>query len=86
MGVAKYIKNEKDEVTDVILQSGIHVKPLYTQKDLEASGFDPEKDLALPENFLLPGGSILRAIEAGSGPPGSTRALEHPKRRMSVSS
>ena len=32
MGVAKYIKNEKDEVKDVILQSGIHVKPLYTQK------------------------------------------------------
>ena len=35
MGVARYIKNEKDEVTDVILQSGIHIKPLYTQKDLD---------------------------------------------------
>jgi len=51
MGVAKYTKNEKDEVTDVILQSGIHVKPLYTQKDLDEIGFDPEKDLALPGEY-----------------------------------
>ena len=51
MGVAKYTKNEKDEVTDVILQSGIHVKPLYTQQDLDAVGFDPAKDLALPGQF-----------------------------------
>ena len=51
MGVARYIKNEKDEVMDVILQSGIHVKPLYTQKDLEEIGFDPEKDLALPGEY-----------------------------------
>src|SRR5512137_2537373 len=51
MGVARYIKNEKDEVTEVILQSGIHVKPLYTQKDLDAIGFDPEKDLALPGEY-----------------------------------
>ena len=51
MGVAKYTKNDKDEVTDVILQSGIHVKPLYTQKDLDAAGFDPAKDLALPGQF-----------------------------------
>jgi methylmalonyl-CoA mutase N-terminal domain/subunit len=51
MGVARYIKNEKDEVLDVILQSGIHVKPLYTQKDLEEIGFNPEKDLALPGEY-----------------------------------
>lgn len=51
MGVAKYTKNDKDEVTDVILQSGIHVKPLYTQQDLDAVGFDPGKDLALPGQF-----------------------------------
>ena len=51
MGVARYIKNEKDEVTDVVLQSGIHIKPLYTQKDLEASGFDPTTDLAQPGEF-----------------------------------
>jgi methylmalonyl-CoA mutase, N-terminal domain len=51
MGVARYIKNEKGEVLDVILQSGIHVKPLYTQKDLEEIGFNPEKDLALPGEY-----------------------------------
>jgi methylmalonyl-CoA mutase, N-terminal domain len=51
MGVARYTKNEKDEVTDVILQSGIHVKPLYTHKDLDEIGFDPEKDLALPGEY-----------------------------------
>ena len=51
MGVAKYIKNEKDEVQEVILQSGIHVKSLYTEKDLEAIGFDPGKDLALPGEY-----------------------------------
>ncbi len=51
MGVARYIKNEKDEILDVILESGIHVKPVYTQKDLEEIGFDPEKDLALPGKY-----------------------------------
>jgi len=51
MGVAKYTKNEKDEIQDVTLQSGIHVKPLYTQKDLEEVGFDPEKDLAPPGEY-----------------------------------
>ena len=51
MGVAKYIKNEKDEVQEVILQSGIRIKPLYTQKDLEEAGFNPEKDLALPGEY-----------------------------------
>jgi len=51
MGVAKYIKNDKDEVQDVILQSGIHIKPLYTPKDLEEVGFDPEKDLSLPGQY-----------------------------------
>ena len=51
MGVAKYIKNEKDDVQDVTLQSGIHIKPLYTKKDLEEVGFDPDKDLALPGEY-----------------------------------
>jgi methylmalonyl-CoA mutase N-terminal domain/subunit len=51
MGVARYVKNEKDEILDVILQSGIHVKPLYTQKDLEDIGFDSEKDLASPGEY-----------------------------------
>jgi methylmalonyl-CoA mutase N-terminal domain/subunit len=51
MGVAKYIKNDKDEVQDVIIQSGIHIKPVYTEKDLEEVGFDPEKDLASPGEY-----------------------------------
>ncbi|GAG32706.1 unnamed protein product, partial [marine sediment metagenome] len=45
MGVARYIKDEKDRITDVILQSGIHIKPLYTENDLKEVGFDYEKDL-----------------------------------------
>ncbi len=51
MGVARYIKNEKDEVEEVILQSGIRIKPVYTEKDLEAVGFDPRKDLGLPGEY-----------------------------------
>jgi methylmalonyl-CoA mutase N-terminal domain/subunit len=51
MGVAKYIKNERDEIQDVILQSGIQLKPFYTKKDLEEVGFDPDKDLALPGEY-----------------------------------
>jgi methylmalonyl-CoA mutase, N-terminal domain len=46
MGVARYIKDEKDRIKDVILQSGIHIKPLYTESDLKDIGFDYEKDLA----------------------------------------
>ena len=45
MGVAKYIKDEKDRIQDVILQSGIHLKPLYTPADLKEIGFDYGKDL-----------------------------------------
>ncbi len=45
MGVARYIKDEKDRIKDVILQSGIHVKPLYTEEDLRNIGFDYAKDL-----------------------------------------
>ena len=45
MGVATYIKDEKDAIQKVILQSGIEVKPTYTPKDLERVGFDYETDL-----------------------------------------
>ncbi len=48
MGVAKYIKNEKDAIEEVIYQSGIKVKPIYGPKDLEDIGFDYEKDLGEP--------------------------------------
>ncbi|UCC66440.1 MAG: methylmalonyl-CoA mutase, partial [Deltaproteobacteria bacterium] len=48
MGVAKYIKDKKDVVEDVILQSGIRIKPAYTPQDLEEVGFNYAQDLADP--------------------------------------
>ncbi len=45
MGVARYIKEEKDRIKDVILQSGIHIKSLYTEDNLKEIGFDYKKDL-----------------------------------------
>lgn len=51
MGVARYIKDKKDQILDVILQSGIHVKPVYGPEDLERIGFSYEKDLADPGQY-----------------------------------
>ena len=51
MGVAKYVKNKKDGIEEVILQSGISVKPVYTPRDLEAVGFNYEQDLADPGTY-----------------------------------
>jgi len=51
MGVARYIKDEKDRINDVILQSGIHVKPLYTEDDIKEAGFDYHKDLGSPGEY-----------------------------------
>ena len=51
MGVAKYVKNEKDAIDEVIYQSGIRVKPVYTPQDLEQVGFDYEKDLGDPGQY-----------------------------------
>ncbi len=51
MGVATYTKNEKDAIQDVVLQSGISIKPTYTPEDLERVGFDYNKDLADPGEF-----------------------------------
>jgi len=48
MGVAKYTKDAKGQITDVTLQSGIHVKTFYGPEDLERIGFSYEKDLADP--------------------------------------
>jgi methylmalonyl-CoA mutase N-terminal domain/subunit len=45
MGVARYVKDDKDKIEDVILQSDIHIKPLYTPEDLQEIGFDYTKDL-----------------------------------------
>ena len=51
MGVATYIKDEKDAIKEVILQSGIKVKPVYTPEDLERVGFDYAKDLGNAGEF-----------------------------------
>jgi methylmalonyl-CoA mutase N-terminal domain/subunit len=51
MGVAKYSKDEKDAIKEVIYQSGIHVKPVYGPKDLEEIGFDYQADLGDPGEY-----------------------------------
>jgi methylmalonyl-CoA mutase N-terminal domain/subunit len=51
MGVAKYVKDEKDAVKDVIYQSGMHIKSVYTPEDLEAVGFDYARDLGEPGEY-----------------------------------
>jgi methylmalonyl-CoA mutase N-terminal domain/subunit len=51
MGVATYIKDEKDAIQKVILQSGIEVKPVYRPEDLEEVGFDYGTDLADPGEY-----------------------------------
>ena len=51
MAVARYIKDEKDQILDVILESGIHVKSSYSPKDLDAMGFSYEKDVADPGEY-----------------------------------
>lgn len=51
MGVAKYIKDKKDAIQEVILQSGIRIKPVYTPQDLEDVSFDYTQDLADPGTY-----------------------------------
>lgn len=51
MGVARYLRDQKDAIREVIYQSGIRVKPVYGPKDLEAAGFDYERDLGDPGEY-----------------------------------
>jgi methylmalonyl-CoA mutase N-terminal domain/subunit len=51
MGVAKYHKDKKDAIKEVVYQSGIHVKPVYGPKDLEEIGFDYQSDLGDPGEY-----------------------------------
>ncbi|MGB5745510.1 MAG: methylmalonyl-CoA mutase family protein [Desulfobacterales bacterium] len=51
MGVAKYVKNEKDAIEEVIYQSGLRVKSVYTPQDLDEVGFEYEKDLGDPGQY-----------------------------------
>lgn len=51
MGVARYIKDEKDAIRDVVYQSGIRIKPSYSPRDLEEVGFDYARDLGDPGEY-----------------------------------
>ncbi len=51
MDVARYVKDDKDVIQDVILSSGIHVKPRYGPEDLDAVGFDYQTDLGEPGQY-----------------------------------
>jgi methylmalonyl-CoA mutase N-terminal domain/subunit len=51
MGVARYIKDEKDAIRDVVYQSGIRIKSSYSPRDLEEVGFDYAKDLGDPGEY-----------------------------------
>ena len=51
MGVAKYIKDEKDAIKEVVYQSGIKIKPVYTPEDLAEAGFEYENDLGDPGEY-----------------------------------
>ena len=85
MAVPRYIKDERDQILDVILESGIHVKPSYSPEDLERIGFDYEKDVADPENTLLQGAFIPSATGQGHGLRDSIPVLARQKRQTSVS-
>ncbi|HWR92414.1 MAG TPA: methylmalonyl-CoA mutase family protein [Desulfobacterales bacterium] len=51
MGVARYIKDEKDAIREVVYPSGIRVKPSYSPRDLEEVGFDYARDLGDPGEY-----------------------------------
>ena len=51
MGVATYIKDEKDSIKQVLLQSGIEIKPYYSPEDLDQVGFEYQNDLGNPGEF-----------------------------------
>src|SRR4030042_7022490 len=51
MGVARYIRDEKDAIKEVIYQSGIRIKPSYGPEDLKDLGFDYKMDLGDPGEY-----------------------------------
>ncbi|MDW7710334.1 MAG: methylmalonyl-CoA mutase family protein [Deferrisomatales bacterium] len=51
MDVARYVKDEKDRIREVILASGIPVKAKYGPEDLAAVGFDYGTDLGEPGEY-----------------------------------
>jgi methylmalonyl-CoA mutase N-terminal domain/subunit len=51
MGVAKYVKDDKDAIREVLYQSGMRIKPSYSPRDLEEVGFDYARDLGEPGEY-----------------------------------
>jgi len=51
MGVARYIKDEKGAIKEVVYQSGMKIKPGYGPQDLADAGFSYEKDLGEPGEY-----------------------------------
>jgi methylmalonyl-CoA mutase N-terminal domain/subunit len=51
MGVAKYVRDDKDAIREVLYQSGMRIKPSYSPRDLEAVGFDYARDLGEPGEY-----------------------------------
>jgi methylmalonyl-CoA mutase N-terminal domain/subunit len=51
MGTATYIRDEKDAIKEVILESGIKVNPFYGPEDLSRIGLDYDRDLGDPGKF-----------------------------------
>ncbi len=58
MGVATYIKNERGEIEEVTLQSGVKVKPVYGPEDLADLKY--ERDLGNPGEY-----PFTRGIHSG---------------------
>ncbi len=87
MGVAKYTKDEKGRITDVMLQSGIHVKPVYGPEDLERIGFSYEKDLADPGKYPFTRGIHPAGLQEQGLDHATVHGLRHARpRRTSGSS
>ncbi len=51
MGTATYIRDERDAIRDVVLESGIRVNPVYGPEDLSKIGFEYSRDLGNPGEF-----------------------------------
>ncbi|RLA85951.1 MAG: methylmalonyl-CoA mutase [Deltaproteobacteria bacterium] len=66
VGGARYIRDEKDRIVEVIYESGIKIKTFYGPSDLQEVGFVYEQDLGDPGEYpftrsIHPGGYRSRA-------------------------
>ena len=86
MGVAKYKKNSRDSIEEVIYQSGIKVKPKYGPEDLLEVGFDYEHDIPARPVTLSRGAYTRKDTAQGPGPLDSIQGSGALQRPTSVSS